>query len=163
MKGYLKTALDISNPLFNAGVAKLERSTGNSSIDVRLIADITANAIEIIKSLGLDPKDTTGRELYHTILSSVKRDGFERLFEKSDYTLVIFDGQVISFNLIDIIENFHHEMPYERQITTHGKRSLCGEIVERYVSHPRTNDKTVRDIAHSIGLLEDECYNKYKK
>lgn len=163
MKGYLKKALDINNPLFNAGIAKLEKSTGNSSIDVRLIANITENAVEVIKALGLDSKDITGRELYYALISSIRQDNFETFFEKSDYTLVIFDGQVISFNVIDVIENAHHEMPYEKQISTHGKRSLCGEIVERYMNHPRTNRETVHEIAKSIGLLDDVCYNKRKK
>jgi radical SAM superfamily enzyme with C-terminal helix-hairpin-helix motif len=83
---------------------------------------------------------------------------------ETDYVLMSFGGKIISFNMIDVIENSHHELSYDSQIISHGQRSLRGELVDRYINHSRTNEITTRNIATSIGLLraEDAWYNKYK-
>jgi hypothetical protein len=155
MAQLLQSILGLREPMFSAGMSRLERSTGHSAVDVRLIADIISKAHQVIRSLGLDVRDTTGRELYSALKASIAHGVDDSIFKGTDYVLVILDDKVISLNLIDIIENTHHELSYEKQIISHGQRSLRGELVGRYINHARTHEPTTREIAREIGLLQD--------
>lgn len=161
MTQFLQTVLNAKGPLFNTGLSKLEKTTGNSGIDVRLIADITSKAHTIMRKLGLDTKDTTGHELYFALMSAIRNGKAETLLSDSDYVLIIIDNKIVSFNLIDAINNSHHELSYDKQIISHGQRSLRGELVNRYINHSRTNNETTKDIAAAIGLIpeSDAWYN----
>lgn len=154
MAGFLQSVLNIKEPLFDIGIKSLEKATGNSGVDIRLIADITEKAHIVMRKLGLDVSDTTGHELYFALRSSVKRGEADSLLIDTDYVLLMIDGEIVSFNLIDVIENSHHEIPFNHQITSHGQRSLCGELVERYINHPRTDEAAMRHIAGSMGLTD---------
>jgi hypothetical protein len=166
MTNFLQKSLGIEEATFRNGIKILERSTGNSGVDSRLIADMHENAHRVMRILKLDTTDTTGRELYHSLITSIKhRDrNIEALLVDTDYVLYIIDGKVISFNLIDVIENAHHELPYDKQIISHGQRSLRGEIIGRYINHTRTNEATTLETLSSIGLLSesDAWYNNSK-
>lgn len=155
MARFLQLILDAQEPMFSAGLAKLEKTTGHSGVDVRLIADIIEKAHTVMRSLGLDTRDTTGRELYFALMAAAKRDDIESLLAGNEYVLLMLDDKIISFNPIDVIENSHHGLPYEQQTISHGQRILRGELVKRYVDHVRTDDVTTRDIALSIGLLPE--------
>jgi sugar/nucleoside kinase (ribokinase family) len=162
MAKFLQQLLQIDEPLFSVGMNQLEKATGHSGVDTRLIADITQKAHSIMRRLDLDPADSTGKELYLALIASVKRGTYETLLLDADYILLGFDGGVVSFNLIDVIENSHHELAYEQRIVSHGRRSLRGEIVQRYVDHARTNTGVTRELATGIGLLPeaDKWYNE---
>jgi len=148
--------------VFSAGFAQLEKLTGEKGIDTRLIADVLEKAHTIMRKLGLDTKDTTGSELYYGLIGSVKHGTFEDLLADSDYVLLKIEGQIISFNMIDVIENAHHNLSYTNQVISHGQRSLRGEIVNRYFDLAAGNKKAARDVAKMIGLLpkNDLWYNK---
>lgn len=162
MANFLQQLLNMSEPMFSVGMNQLEKTTGQSGVDTRLIADITHKAHDIMRKLRLDPADTTGRELYLALISCVKRGVFEELLADTDYVMMSYDGGPISFNLIDVIENSHHELSYDKRIVSHGQRSLRGEIVQRYIDHPRTSEVVAREIASHIGLLpeSDSWYNE---
>jgi len=164
MARFLQQLLDAQEPMFSRGIAMLEKSTGHSSVDVRLIADITEKSHVIMRKLGLDTSDTTGRELYGALVASVRLGTFETLLEDDDYVMIKLDSKIISFNLIDVIENAHHKLPFAHQTIAHGQRSLRGELLSRYIDHARTDDVTTRQIAESIGLLpgDDAWYNFVK-
>ncbi len=152
---FLQTVLETKGPLFKIGLAKLEKTTGNGAVDVKLIADMKRKTHEVMRYFGLDTRDTTGRELYMTLISAVRRDDFKDILADTDYVLTIIDNKIISLNMIDIIENSHHELSYDKQNISHGQRSLRGELVNRYLKHERTNDKRTKEIATTIGLLTD--------
>jgi len=164
MSRFLQSLLGAQESLFSTGLAKLEKTAGNSGVDTRLIADIIEKSHNVMRRLNLDIRDTTGRELYLALNEAIKRGDGEQLLIDTDYVLMTIDGTVISFNLIDAIENAHHGLPYKRQIISHGQRSLRGELVRRYISHERTDETTTLDIASLIGLLpeSDEWYNNGK-
>ncbi len=164
MPSILQKALNIDEPIFTMGMRSLEKSTGNSGVDTRLIADILENAHKVMRTLNLDPADTTGHELYQALIAAIKRRDIQQLFFYTDYVLYSIKNEIISFNLIDIIENAHHELSFESRIISHGQRSLRGEIVERYLSHYRTDDDSTLEIVKSIGLLpeSDAWYNNAK-
>jgi hypothetical protein len=167
MSRFLNALLGTEESLFSTGLARLEKTTGHGGVDTRLIADIIEKSHTVMRQLGLDTSDTTGRELYFALNEAVKRGDGEWLLVDTDYVLMSIDGTVISFNLIDIIENMHHSLPYKRQIISHGQRSLRGELVKRYIDHVRTDEVTTREIASLIGLLpeSDKWYTdgKYRK
>jgi hypothetical protein len=152
MSRILQKLIKIDSPLFKDGLARLEKSTGNSGVDVRLIADVLSRGYQVMRELGLDTKDTTGAEIYHALMSSVKGGSFENLLINTDYVVLDFKDQLVSFNMVDVVENAHHQLPYHKQITTHGRRSLTGELVDRYVKHERTDERTVLDIFKSVNL-----------
>lgn len=164
MAKFLQQLLSIDEPIFSVGMNQLEKATGYGGVDTRLIADITHSAHAVMRRLGLDPADSTGRELYQALVATVKRGTSEALLLDTDFVLLSFGGNVISFNLIDVIENSHHELAYEQRIMSHGRRSLRGEIVQRYLEHSRTDDGVTRDLATGIGLLPeaDKWYNEIK-
>ena len=53
--------------------ARLEKASGNLSIDVKLVSDIAGKVRIKTKSLGLDPDDSTGTELYSALISLVEQ------------------------------------------------------------------------------------------
>jgi hypothetical protein len=69
----LSEILEAKEPMFKMALRQLERATGDQSLDVRLTAEIIGKAHLKMKSLGLDPNDTTGKELYHALLELVKK------------------------------------------------------------------------------------------
>ncbi|MDK2899379.1 MAG: hypothetical protein PWQ10_566 [Patescibacteria group bacterium] len=150
--------------VFRSGLSRLERYTGGKSVDTRLIADIIEKAHKVMRQLNLDIHDTTGHELYNALIATVKNNNLEDIFADTDYVLLSIDDNIISFNIIDIIENAHHGLKFGHQIVCHGQRSLRGEILERYISHDRIHESTAIEIASLIGLLplSDACYNDCK-
>ena len=157
---FLKDLLENDHPLFTGNINQLERATGNAGIDTRLVADITHKAHDVMRSLGLDPADTTGIELYNALKTSVHNDRAVLLLAEAEYILLNLGDGPISFNLQDVIENVHHELSYEERQTGHGKRHLRSELVRRYAEHDRTHNELVHKLAGEIGLElpDDDAY-----
>ena len=65
-----------------------------------------------------------------------------------------FDGQIISFHPVDIVENYHHQLPYGQHCIESGKRGLGYEITRRFSAHPRTHTPTVERVVCEGGI----CY-----
>lgn len=77
MSKFLAELLEAKEPLFTKSIRQLENASGNQSLDVRLTAEIIGKVHLKMRELGLDPSDTTGRELYHALLALVKQhEGF---------------------------------------------------------------------------------------
>lgn len=73
MSRILSELLGAFEPMFGHALKQLEKGTGNQSVDVHLTAEIIAKANKKTRELGLDPKDTTGQELYQALLGLVKK------------------------------------------------------------------------------------------
>lgn len=156
MSRFLQRLLQIDEPLFERSMLRLEQTAGRAGVDTRLIADITHRAHTIIRQLGLDPNDTTPDELYLALGSSVRRGIANDMLLGADYVLFFIDDKLISFNLIDVIDNMHHELPFSQRIYSHGQRSLRGEIIERYLQNNLTDETTTRQLALDAGLLVEK-------
>ncbi len=77
MSKILSELLAAEEPLFGMAIKRLEQASGNSSVDVRLTAEIIGKVHMKMRALGLDPKDTTGKELYRALCNLVeKHDAF---------------------------------------------------------------------------------------
>ena len=151
----LQTLLGNDHPLFIANIADLERASGNSGIDVKLIADVTEKAHAVMRSLGLDPADTTTMELYKALDASVGARRAEELLEDTSFVLIDLGDGPVSFNLHDVVENYHHELTYDDRVTDHAQRHLRMEIVKRYAEHERTNEKTVKEVTEQVGIYRE--------
>lgn len=143
-------------------IARLERASGNAGIDVRLIGELTDSANHIMRELGLDPANSTGVEIYKALNALVRTNEAQahQLLGERSYILGSAGTGPISFNLLDVIENDHHDLPYEKRVTAHAQRRLRSELVQRYAEHERTHTDTVHNLAREVGLLldEDELY-----
>lgn len=64
--------LGASEPMFTGVIQQLERMSGDPNIDVRLTAEIATKVNQKIRELGLDPTDTTAKELYHGLQGLVQ-------------------------------------------------------------------------------------------
>ena len=72
MSKYLSQILDAEEPLFTKSLQQLEEASGNKSKDVELTAEIIEKFNDRLKKLGLDPKDSTGREIYAALINLAK-------------------------------------------------------------------------------------------
>lgn len=154
MANFLARVLMTDHPLFTRTIADLERASGNSGVDTRLIADMTHEAHGIMRSLGADPADTSAQELYH-LLNTVVERGNLALLASSHYILLPFEEGPVSFNLLDVIENAHHHVAFEDRRSNHAKRHLRMEIIARYAEHDRTSNELVHELAAQAGLSPD--------
>lgn len=158
MARVLKDLLANNHPLFLMNVSRLEKATGNAGIDVRLIGEIADKANHAMREIGLDPANTTDHELYLALNALVRHDESRarQIFASTSYVLANLGSGPISLNIIDIINNSHHGLPYEKRIVAHAQRKLRAEFVRRYAEHERTHDDTVHTIAREIGMMLDE-------
>ena len=139
------------HPLFTYNLQQLEKASGDAGIDTRLIADVTEKAHAVMRELAIDPADTSGEELYHALISAVRQDRTQLLSDTAFVLTAFVDGPV-SFNLQDVIENSHHELPYAERTCAHAQRHLRTEIIRRYADHDRTDNTLVHQLAEQMGL-----------
>lgn len=132
------------------------RSMTSDGLDVRLIADILAKAHSIMRRLGLDPADTTPIEVYSALINAVRTEQWLSLLGEADYILLDIDGQVISFNPIDVIDNFHHQLPIEKRKTSAAKKGLGWEITRRYRENSNVDSKKVNQVAEQADWPTEE-------
>lgn len=73
MAKFLRDLLGATEPIFSLSLEQLEKASGRQGVDAKLIGDIHHKTAESMRRLGLDPKDTTGEELYRALLAQVAR------------------------------------------------------------------------------------------
>ncbi len=149
MAKFLQDLLQAEEPMFTTALRHLERASGHSGIDVRLISDVITRAHAVMRQIGLDPADTTVDELYHSLLAQADN---QTLFAETGFVGLSFNGTIISFNPDDI------KASAEKSIDQHGSQfmqaCLRRELVARYSDHERTDDQTVRQFVEDAGLPE---------
>lgn len=74
MTRFLSEALQAPEPLFRMGLRKLEDAHGGPNSDIRLTTDVMRQTQAKLRQLGLDPRDTTAKELYHALQERIKTD-----------------------------------------------------------------------------------------
>lgn len=73
MSKTISQLLGATEPMFSLSLTQLEKASGNPSVDVRLTSEIIGKVHLKTSELGLDPKDTTGKELYHALLHQIQK------------------------------------------------------------------------------------------
>lgn len=132
------------------------RSMTHDGVDVRLIADILARAHRVMRQLGLDPSDTTSEEVYRALLSAVQTEQWLSLLEDTEFVLLEVGGEIISFNPIDVVNNYHHELPLSRRQTAAARQGLGWEITRRFKEHPTTDSSRVEKVATRVKWPTEE-------
>lgn len=74
MSTFLRNLLDADEPLFSKGLQQLEQASHRQGVDAKLIGDMHERMTGAMRDLGLDPSDTTGRELYAALLARMAAD-----------------------------------------------------------------------------------------
>lgn len=151
----LKELLGNDHPLFTHNLAEFEKITGNDGVDVRLLAEILERAHKVMRSMNLDPSNTTGIEAYQALKNLVKNESGQRKLHNTDFVIMLFGTDLVSFNLQDVIENTHHELDFVDRTLSHAQRHLRQEIIRRYAEHERTHEGHVHRVAKEIGLKID--------
>jgi hypothetical protein len=74
MTRVLSELLGAKQPGFGMTIRQLEAATGKPSTDIRLTSEISQRAQQKLRTLHLDPHDTTGKELYQALLGRFHND-----------------------------------------------------------------------------------------
>jgi len=156
MSHTLADLLGNDHPLFKFNLQQLEASIGSDNIDARLVADTLEKSHTVMRQFGVDTKDTTAKELYYALLASVQNGQARNILRDCDYVLHRIDGDVVSLNLHDVIENAHHQLSFEKRKSDHAKRKLRMEIIHRYAEHDKTSNKLVHQLTDQMGLKHDQ-------
>ena len=135
----------------NLALTELRKMTRDDS-DIRLVADLLARANTIVRVLGLDPKDTTAEEVYQALTSVAPKINDIASFKDTEWLMAEFDGQILSFHPVDIIDNYHHQLPLGHQQVSHGRAGLGREITRRYKDNPKTHNKAVERVVCRGGI-----------
>lgn len=72
MANILSKLLAADEPLFSLAIKQLEEAAGRPGQDVRLISEVIQKSQTTCQALGLDGKDTTGKELYEALRAKIK-------------------------------------------------------------------------------------------
>jgi hypothetical protein len=74
MSRTISELLQATEPMFSIALQQLEKASGKPGVDVRLTAEIIGLVNLKTKELGLDPKDTTGKELHSALVAKIKKN-----------------------------------------------------------------------------------------
>ncbi|MDB5176145.1 MAG: hypothetical protein JWM81_1003 [Candidatus Saccharibacteria bacterium] len=74
MTRFLSESLQAPEPYFRTALRRLELAHGNPSADIRLTSEVHQALRTKLVSLGLDPSDTTPKELYLTLQTRIRND-----------------------------------------------------------------------------------------
>lgn len=100
MAKFLQQLIGSKEPLFALTIQQLEVLTGRKALDVAYMADITHRAHAVMRSIGLDPADTTAKELHKALAAQIGRP--ELFADTADVGLVFDNDVIVSFNVDDI-------------------------------------------------------------
>lgn len=146
MAKFLQQLLDAKEPLFSHGLTHLEKATGNTGIDARLIGDIHEKAYAVMRKLGLDPKDTTLKELWAALHGTFPKG---TLKDTAYVGLVTVDG-VVSFNENDVKRNKNHT--FEERTSDAMKQALVQEIRIRYIAASGEVSAHIKELMDDAGI-----------
>ena len=146
MARYLQQLLDAKEPLFSHGLTRLEKATGNTGIDARLIGDIHEKAYAVMRKLGLDPSDTTTKELWAALQGRYPKD----TLKSTPYVgLVTVDG-VVSFNENDVKRNKNHG--FSERTSDAMRQALVTELQRRYSAANGSVSAHVKELMADSGI-----------
>lgn len=74
MSRFLATALNDDEFHLKRAISDLEKANGHRSEDIRLSSDLMRGLRVKMEELGLDPSDTTAKELYYSLFEKLKSD-----------------------------------------------------------------------------------------
>lgn len=150
------TGLEKRQKLFSAGIEILEKSTANKKIDTKLVVEIINNTNQVMKALKLITSDTTGEELYYSLLSLIQNKDQNKILNGKEFTLKQVNNKIISFNKADLKQNSQQKNSFARQGKKNGQKMLREEIMNRYRKNSVLSNRELSDVFQMMGLLQDK-------
>ncbi len=150
------TGLEKRQKLFSAGIEILEKSTANKKIDTKLVVEIINNTNQVMKALKLITSDTTGEELYYSLLSLIQNKDQNKILNGKEFTLKQVNDKIISFNKADLKQNSQQKNSFARQGKKNGQKMLREEIMNRYRKNSVLSNRELSDVFQMMGLLQDK-------
>jgi hypothetical protein len=97
MTRFLSESLNAPEPSFRLQLRELEAANGAPNADIRLSADVAQATRSKLLELGLDPKDTTPKELYQSLANKMAADDVRltRLLQTRAATHISAEADVI--------------------------------------------------------------------
>jgi hypothetical protein len=111
MTRFLSEALQAPEPSFRQGLQRLEAANGHPNADIRFSTEVRRETETKLRQLGLDSRDTTPEELYHTLQERIKADD-ERLTKalRTQAALhVSADGDVVA-GMVQVLQSLPDAM-----------------------------------------------------
>lgn len=146
MTKFFTQLLDAPEPMFSISLRELEMMSGRRGIDVAYLADIIGRAHSLMRSIGLDPADTSPEELYQALKSHADDD---QMFHNMDDVGLVLGDQVVSFNQEDVRANAAREYSH-RQLSAMRQAASSG-LFGQYEYVTKSSDR-VQDLARQAGF-----------
>lgn len=98
MTRFLSESLQAEEPFFRQALRSMEAGGGHRNEDIRFSTQVQRAAQDKLRSLGLDPRDTAPKELYHVLQERMKADDVRltRILRTLAATHVSADAEVVS-------------------------------------------------------------------
>lgn len=141
------------SPRQRLALLELRKLTRDDS-DIRLVADMRARAHSVVRQLGLDPRDATATEIYQALIAAAPRVEQLAYFKDTEWVLAEFDGQILSFHPVDVINNYHYQLPLGQHQLRAARRGLGYEIHRRFRRHARAYAPMVARIVCEGGICD---------
>ncbi len=150
MTRVLSDLLGAEQPRFGMTILQLERATGRPSTDVRLTVEILQRVQQKLHALHLDQRDTTGKELYYTLIERFHNDEalvkeVLRLTEAASAQAVLagiikfleanLDSQPVFALKNSVAKRFLKAVPPKRAMKQLGYRSLDSMLKHEITAH----------------------------
>ena len=132
------------------------RKMTREGIDIQLIAEIMTKAHSVLRQLGLDPSNVTADETYQALMSAVRSEQWRSILRDTEFVMLEVDGQIISFNPVDVINNYHHQLSLGERSLGQAKRGLGWEISRRYRQSQQTLNSRIGVVAKQADWPEDQ-------
>lgn len=150
MTRVLSELLGAIQPQFGMTIQQLERAAGRPSTDIRLTSEILQRVQEKLHILGLDPRDTTSKELYQALSQRFHRDealarealkitanstSYDTLRKIIKFTEKNTDQQITFALKNSVAKRLLKKMPPKRAMKQLGYRSLDSMLKHEAVPH----------------------------
>jgi len=83
-------------------------------------------------------------------------------WQETDYVGLLFNGQPVSMNLVDVSFGYANNMSYDERYVYHFRESLWNEIFIRYMSYPLLEEQVLKQLDNDM-VAPERLYVKGKK
>lgn len=146
----LNALIGAPEPMFSIALRELEAMTGRKGIDIAYLADILHRSHALMRAIGLNPADTTERELYHALIAHIDN---EALFHNMADVGVVFERErVISMNSDDVRAN--KDRAFEDRRITAMREAVTIGLIEQYEIASGNSERVASTVAQA-GLQKE--------
>lgn len=149
MAKVLNALIGAPEPMFSIALRELEMMTGHKGIDIAYLADILQRGHALMRAMGLDPADTTARELHSALIAHLHDDA---LFHNMADVGLVFGEQVVSLNINDVQVN--KDRAFEDRRMTALRGAVTAGLITQYELASQDADRVAQIVAQA-GLQKE--------